>query len=226
MDTHVDKRVKSPSSALKAVAISTSEVINVVHKRKKSSKPSGKSVEKLLEIVPFCSDASKPLVLLDGVAIGSSTSSSNESNASQEPHWKYLKKKHKDLSDQHRDFADLDSISIDTAIFEDGAAGLTMPLDDLAHQDCVTSPNPPSVLKSPYLSLDNAMTQASSKDPSAKLPKNIKSFQNVSTTDMVAEANDNRPSDAPKDLVQPLQQIAPHFEPQKAISAFKLSYVS
>ncbi|PHU25533.1 hypothetical protein BC332_03865 [Capsicum chinense] len=129
------------------------------------------------------------------------------------------KRKHKDLSDQHHEFADLDSISIDTAVFEDGAAGSTMPFADLAHQldlvdvssnifsddvfgeDCFTSPNPSSVLKSPNLSLDNAMTQASNKDPLVKLPKNIESFQNVPTTDMVAEANDNRPSNVPKDLV-------------------------
>ncbi|KAM3247120.1 hypothetical protein P3L10_008887 [Capsicum annuum] len=148
------------------------------------------------------------------------------------------------MDEQHREFADLDSISIDTAIFEDGAAGSTMPLVDLAHQwglmevssnifgddvfgeDCVTSSNPSSVLKSPKLSLDNVMTQASNKDPSIKLPENVKFFQNIPTTNMVAEANDNRPSNSPKDLVWPLQQIAPYFEPQKAISAFKLSYVS
>ncbi|PHU05282.1 hypothetical protein BC332_26104 [Capsicum chinense] len=116
-------------------------------------------------------------------------------------------------------------------ILRDGAAGLTMPLDDLAHQlglvdissnifgddafgeNCVTSPNPPSVLKSPNLSLDNSITQASNKDPSAKLSKNIESFQNVPTTDMVAEVNDNTFSSIPRDLVRPLQQIAPHFEP-------------
>ncbi|KAM3284297.1 hypothetical protein P3S67_023096 [Capsicum chacoense] len=103
MDTHMDKRVKSPSSAPKAVAISTFEVINVVHKRKKSSIPSGKGVEKSLDIVPFCSDASKLPVSLDGAAIGSASFSSNESNASQEPQWKRLKKKHKGLSDQHRE---------------------------------------------------------------------------------------------------------------------------
>ncbi|KAF3638932.1 hypothetical protein FXO38_08850 [Capsicum annuum] len=93
--------------------------------------------------------------------------------------------------------------------------------DDVFSEDCVTILNPPSVLKSPNLSLDNAMTQASNKDPSVKLPENVESFQNVPTTDIVAEANDNRPSNAPKDLVRPLQQIGPHFEPQKAISFFK-----
>ncbi|PHT79571.1 hypothetical protein T459_17623 [Capsicum annuum] len=79
------------------------------------------------------SAAPKSLIPLNGVVIDRATSSSNKSNASQEPHWKRLKKKHKDLSDQHHEFADLDSISIDTAIFEDGATGLTMPLADLAH---------------------------------------------------------------------------------------------
>ncbi|PHT29337.1 hypothetical protein CQW23_31063 [Capsicum baccatum] len=73
--------------------------------------------------------------------------------------------------------------------------------DDVFSEDCITSPNPPSVLKSPNLSLDNVMTQASNKDPSAKLFENIESFQNIPTTDMVAEANDNRPSNSPKDLV-------------------------
>ncbi|KAM3282158.1 hypothetical protein P3S67_025803 [Capsicum chacoense] len=134
MDTHVDKRVKRPSSAPKAVSISTFEVINVVQKRKKSSSPSGKGVEKSLDIMPFCSDASKPPVSLDGVAIGSAASSSNKSNACQEPDWKCLKKKHKGLSYQHREFAGLDSITIETTIFEDGAVGSTMPLADLAHQ--------------------------------------------------------------------------------------------
>lgn len=64
----------------------------------------------------------------------SAASSSNESNASQEPHWKRLKKKTKDSNDQHREFADLDSISIDTVMFEDGAVGSTIPLTELAHQ--------------------------------------------------------------------------------------------
>ncbi|PHT59512.1 hypothetical protein CQW23_01875 [Capsicum baccatum] len=59
---------------------------------------------------------------------------------------------------------------------KDGVAGSTMPLANLAHQlglvdissnifgddvfgeDCITSPNPSSVLKVPNLSLDNAMT--------------------------------------------------------------------
>ncbi|PHT50374.1 hypothetical protein CQW23_10121 [Capsicum baccatum] len=238
-----DKLSLSSKSKVVMVAISTSKVINVVHKRKKSFSPLGKGVEKSLDIVPFCSDASKPPISLDGVAIGSAASSSNESNASQEPYWKHLNKKHKGLSYQHCEFDDLDSISIDTVIFEDGAVGSTMPLADLAHQlgfvevssnifgndvfgeDCFTNLNPPSVLKSFNLSLDNAMTQASNKDPSIKLPENVESFQNVPTTDMVAEANDNIPSNSPKDLVQPLQQIASHFEPPKAISAFKLSYV-
>ncbi|PHT37010.1 hypothetical protein CQW23_24710 [Capsicum baccatum] len=172
-----------------------------------------------------------PMCLLDNGPFMIAASSSNESNASQEPNCKCLKKKHKDLSDQHREFADLDSISIETAIFEHGAAGSTLSLADLANQlslldvsnnkfgddvfgeDCVTSPNPSSLLKSTNLSLDNAMTQTANKDSSTKLPKNIESFQNVPTTDMVAKANDDRSSNVPKDLVRPLQQIAPNFEP-------------
>ncbi|PHU22628.1 hypothetical protein BC332_07735 [Capsicum chinense] len=112
-------------------------------------------------------------------------SSSIKSNDSQEPHWKRLKKKHKDFSDQHHEFVDFDSISIDTAILEDGVAGSTMHSADLAYQIS-------------NLSLDNAMNQAINKDPSAKLPKNVKSCQNVPTTYMVAEANDERPSNVPK----------------------------
>ncbi|PHU29798.1 hypothetical protein BC332_01891 [Capsicum chinense] len=98
--------------------------------------------------------------------------------------------------------------------------------DDVFGEDCVTSPNPPSVLKGPNLSLDNAMTQATNKDRSTKLSENIESFQNFLTTDIVAEANNNRPSNVPKDLVQPLHRIALNFEPQKSILAFKLSYIS
>ncbi|KAF3661326.1 hypothetical protein FXO37_12975 [Capsicum annuum] len=230
------------------------------------SNPLDKVVEKSLDIVPFCSDTSKPLVSLNGVAIDSTASSSNESTAVQEPRWKCLKKKYKDLSDQHREFADLDFISIDTAIFEDGISGSTMPLAKLAHQviitslisqlaslldsnfsffllglldvssnifgddvfgeDCVAILIPSSVLKSPNLSLDNAMTQATNKDPLAKLSENVESFQNILTTNMVTEENDNRPFNVPKDLVRPLQWIALNFETQKAISIFKLSYVS
>lgn len=70
--------------------------------------------------------------------------------------------------------------------------------DDIFGEDCVTIPNPSSVLKIPNLSLDNAMTQATNKDSSTKLSKNIEYFQNVPTIDILAEANDNRPSNVPK----------------------------
>ena len=69
----------------------------------------------------------------------SAASSSNESNVSQELHWKRLKKKPKDLNTQQCEFAESDSICIDTAIFEDGAAGSTMPLTKLAQQVKVNS---------------------------------------------------------------------------------------
>ncbi|PHT54685.1 hypothetical protein CQW23_03171 [Capsicum baccatum] len=242
-DTHVDKGVKSPSSAPR-VAITTSEVINVVHKKNKSSSLSDKGVEKPLGIVSLCSDAFKPPVLLKVASITSAASSFNQRNASQEPHYKHLKKKYKDLSDQHCEFANLDFISIDATIFEDGVSGSTMPLADLLQQlglvdiysnifgddifgeDCVTSPNPSNMLKSHNLSLDNAKTQATKKGPSTKLSKNVELFQNVLTTNTVAGENNNRHSNVSKELVWPLQLIASDFEPQKAISAFKLSYIS
>lgn len=66
--------------------------------------------------------------------ITSANSSSKESNARKEPPWKHLKKKHKDLSDQHCEFATLNFISVDTAIFDDGIACSIMPLINLAHQ--------------------------------------------------------------------------------------------
>ncbi|PHT59388.1 hypothetical protein CQW23_01751 [Capsicum baccatum] len=44
-----------------------------------------------------------------------------------------IEDKHKHLRDQHCEFLDLDSISIDNAIFEDSVAGSTMALADLAH---------------------------------------------------------------------------------------------
>ncbi|KAG5631250.1 hypothetical protein H5410_002967, partial [Solanum commersonii] len=53
----------------------------------------------------------------------SATSSSNESS-----------KKPKDLNDQHCEFDELHSISIDIAIFKDGATSSTMPLNELAYQ--------------------------------------------------------------------------------------------
>lgn len=50
-----------------------------------------------------------------------------------------VEEKTKDLNDQQCEFAELDSISIDTVIFEDGVAGSTMPLTELTHHVKVTS---------------------------------------------------------------------------------------
>ncbi|MCD7450398.1 hypothetical protein HAX54_006031 [Datura stramonium] len=124
--------------------------------------------------MPFCSGKSKPPTSINEDGITSAASSSNESNVSQEQHWKCLKKKPKELSDKHSEFTDLDSISIDIAIFVDGAAGLTMPLIELVNQDissdvfgddmcehCITSLNPPSVAKNPHLPLDEVKVESS-----------------------------------------------------------------
>uniref|UniRef100_A0A3Q7EYS9 Aminotransferase-like plant mobile domain-containing protein n=1 Tax=Solanum lycopersicum TaxID=4081 RepID=A0A3Q7EYS9_SOLLC len=100
-------------------------------------------------------------------------SSSNESNVSQELNWKHLKKKPKDLNTQQCEFAELDSISIDPVIFEDGTACSTMPLTKLAHQlglryipsdvdvfeDFITRLNSLDVAKSFHLSLVEAKSQ-------------------------------------------------------------------
>ncbi|KAH0764903.1 hypothetical protein KY285_000774 [Solanum tuberosum] len=119
--THVDNGVKGPLQTPKASNITDNKVIDVTLKRKKPSSSSGKSVEKSLGIAPSCSNTSKTSILLHEIGISSSaTSSSSESNVNQELHWKRLKKKPKDLNNQQCEFAELDSISIDTAIFEDG----------------------------------------------------------------------------------------------------------
>ncbi|MCE0481826.1 hypothetical protein HAX54_039909 [Datura stramonium] len=136
--------------------------------------------------MPVCSGISKPPISLNGDGITSVASSSNESNVSQEQHWKSLKKKLKDLSDQHFEFADLDFISIDTANFEDGATDSTMPLTELVHQVQVTNESPSTKLTLP---------------PS----ENVKLFQPNLTTDAEAGANQIRCSNASKDLVRPLQ---------------------
>ncbi|KAJ8569663.1 hypothetical protein K7X08_006240 [Anisodus acutangulus] len=112
--------------------MATSEAIGISHKRKEPSSSSDKGVEKTPSVVPLCKDKTKPFVSPNGVGIISEASSSNERNVCQEQHWKRLKKKHKDLGDQHNEFVDLDYISIDTAIFGDGATSLTMPLTELA----------------------------------------------------------------------------------------------
>lgn len=73
--------------------------------------------------MPSSSNPSKPSGSLHGIDLNTSAaSSSNKSNVIQEKHWKRLKKKSKDLNDQHNEFANLDSISIDTTIFEEGTS--------------------------------------------------------------------------------------------------------
>ncbi|KAH0655509.1 hypothetical protein KY285_030391 [Solanum tuberosum] len=127
--------VKSSLQTPKAANITDNEVIDVTLKRKKPSSSSNKSVEKSLGIAPSCSNTSKPSISLHEIGISTSAaSSSNESNVRQELHWKRLKKKPKNLSNQQWEFTELDSISIDTAIFEDGVVCSTMPLTELAHQ--------------------------------------------------------------------------------------------
>uniref|UniRef100_M1DDM3 Uncharacterized protein n=1 Tax=Solanum tuberosum TaxID=4113 RepID=M1DDM3_SOLTU len=133
--THVDNGVKGPLQTPKAASLTDKEVIDVTLKRKKPSSSSEKGVVKSLGIAPSCSNTSKTSISLHEIDISTSAdSSSNESNVSQELHWKRLKKKPKDLNTQQCEFAELDSISIDIAIFEDGTAGSTMPLTELAHQ--------------------------------------------------------------------------------------------
>ncbi|KAK4364218.1 hypothetical protein RND71_015576 [Anisodus tanguticus] len=147
------------------------------------SSSSDKGVEKSPNVVPFCKEKSKPSVSPNRHRITSSTFSSNESNVSQEQHRKHLKKKHKDLGDLHNEFIDLNSISIDTAIFGDSVAASTMLLTELEQQlglgdmssdifgdamleDCITSMYPSNMVKSSHPSLDNVKSQATNKDPS------------------------------------------------------------
>ncbi|MCD9560391.1 hypothetical protein HAX54_019062 [Datura stramonium] len=133
--------------------------------------------------MPFCSGTSKPPIFINGDGITSAYSSSNESNVSQEQHWKRFKKKPKDLSDQYSEFADLNSISIDTAIFENSVDDSTMTLSELLglggifndvfgndmFEDCITSLNPPSVAKNPHLPLDDVKGQVTNESPSTKM---------------------------------------------------------
>ncbi|KAG5576232.1 hypothetical protein H5410_056366 [Solanum commersonii] len=133
--THVDTGVKSPLKTPKEANITTNEVIDVTLKRKKPSSSSDKSVENSLGIAPSRSNTFKTSISLHEIGIcNSAASSSNDNSVSQELHWKHLKKKPKELNNQQCEFTELDSISIDTAIFEDGDAGSTMPLSELAHQ--------------------------------------------------------------------------------------------
>uniref|UniRef100_M1DSS0 Aminotransferase-like plant mobile domain-containing protein n=1 Tax=Solanum tuberosum TaxID=4113 RepID=M1DSS0_SOLTU len=97
--THVDNGVKGSLQTPKVANITNNEVIDVTLKRKKPSSSSGKSVEKSLGIAPSCSNTLKTFISLHEIGISTSAaSSSNESNASQELHWKRLKKKHEDLN--------------------------------------------------------------------------------------------------------------------------------
>ncbi|KAH0713629.1 hypothetical protein KY289_009588 [Solanum tuberosum] len=133
--THVDNGVKSPLKTPKEANITGNGVIDVTLKRKKLSSSSDKSVENSLGIAPSRSNTSKTSISLHEIGIcNSAASSSNVSSVSQELHWKRLKKKPKELNNQQCEFTELDSISIDTTIFEDGDAGSTMPLLELAHQ--------------------------------------------------------------------------------------------
>ncbi|KAK4345180.1 hypothetical protein RND71_035356 [Anisodus tanguticus] len=206
-DTQVEKKVRYPSLTLKAVATS-SEAINISHKSKDPSRSSDKSVEESPSVVSLFMDKTKASISPNEVGITSATSSSNESNISQEQHWKRLKKKPKDLDDQNNEFVYLDSISIDTAIFGDSAAGSTMPLTKYAQQlglgdiscdifgddmfeDCITSSNPSNTVKSSHPSLDNIKSSTKAGVNKIKCP-------NVS-----------------KNVICSLQHIDSTFEPQE-----------
>lgn len=76
--------------------------------------------------------------------------------------------------------------------------------DDVFGHNCVTSPNPSDILKSPHLSLDDVKTQAINKGPLTMLSENVESSQYVLTTNTVAEANHNRRLNFSKDLVKQL----------------------
>ncbi|KAH0716279.1 hypothetical protein KY284_009184 [Solanum tuberosum] len=244
--THVDNRLKGPLQTPKATNIIDKEVIDVILKRKKPSSSSDKVVVKSLCIAPSCSNTSKTSISLHEIDISASAaSSSNESNVSQELHWKRLKKKHKDLNTQQCEFVELDSISIDTAIFEDGVVGSTMPLTELAHQlglgdipsdvdvfeDCITSSNSLNMAKSSHLPLVEVKSQAANEIQLTKsmvpFSEKVEISQNISTTNVeVVETSQIGCSDVSRDLVRPLLRIASDFEPQKTISSFKLSYIS
>ncbi|KAK4737612.1 hypothetical protein R3W88_001309 [Solanum pinnatisectum] len=242
----MDNGVKGPLQTLKAANSTDKEVINITLKRKKPSSTLDKGVVKSLGIAPSCSNTSKTSISLHEIDISTSAaSSSNESNVSQELHWKRLKKNPKDLNTQQCEYAELDSISIDTAIFEDSAAGSTMPLIELAHQlglgdipsdvdvfeDCITSSNSLNVEKSSHLPPVKVKSQAANEIPLTKLmvpfSEKVETSQNISTTNVeVIETSQIGCSDVSKDLVRPLLATASNFEPQKTISSFKLSYIS
>ncbi|KAK4718116.1 hypothetical protein R3W88_016454 [Solanum pinnatisectum] len=245
-------KVVSKSKTLKgktthAANITDNEVINVTFKRKKPSSSSNKSIEKSLGIAPSCSNTSKTSISLHEIGINTSAaSSSDKSNVSQELHLKRLKKKPKELNNQQCEFAELDSISINTAIFEDGAAGSTMPLTKLAHQvklglgdipsdvdvseDCITSSNSLDVAKISHLPLAEVKSQVANEIQMTKLTVpfsgKVETSQNISTTNVGVGAHQIGCSNVSKDLIHPLLGIASNIEPQKTISSFKLSYIS
>ncbi|KAH0697977.1 hypothetical protein KY289_015459 [Solanum tuberosum] len=241
--THVDNRVKRPLQTPKAANITDKEVIDVTPKRKIPSGSPDKGVVKSLGIEPSCSSMSKTSISLHEIDISASAaSSSNESNVSQELHWKHLKKNPKDLNTQQCEFTELDSISIDTAIFEDVAASSTIPLTELAYQeklglgdipsdvdvfeDCSQARTPSTWRRSQAaneIQLTKPMVQGFGPSSAEK----VEISQNISTTNVeVVETSQIGCSDVSRDLVHPLLRIASNFEPQKTISNFKLSYIS
>ncbi|KAJ8556355.1 hypothetical protein K7X08_023113 [Anisodus acutangulus] len=234
-DTQAEKKVRRPSLIHKAAA-TASEVINISHKRKETSSSSYKGVEKSPSVAPLCKGKTKPSVSPNEVGITSAASSSNESNVSQEQHWRRLKKKPKDLGDQNNDFVDLDSISIDTAIFGDGADGSTIPLTEYAQQlglgdisgdifvddiseDCITIPNPSNTVKSSHPSLDNVKAQVTTEGPSTKLnlplSENVDHSQPALTNEVKAGVNQVNCPNVSKNVVRPLQHVASNFDPQE-----------
>ncbi|XP_027769716.1 uncharacterized protein LOC114075560 [Solanum pennellii] len=243
--THVGKEGEDPLQTPKAVNLADKEVINVTLKRKKPFSSSNEGVVKSLGIAPSYSNTSKTSISLQEIDICiSAASSSNESNVSQELHWKRLKKKPKDLNTQQCEFAELDSICIDTAIFEDGAAGSTMPLKELAQQlglgdipsdvdvfeDCITSSTFLNVVKSSHPPLVEVKSEAANEiqptKPMVLFSENVETFQNISTNVEVVETSQIGCPNVSKDLVCPLLATASNFESPKIISGFKLSYVS
>ncbi|KAH0746105.1 hypothetical protein KY285_007762 [Solanum tuberosum] len=199
--THVDNGVKSPLKTPKEANITGNGVIDVTLKRKKLSSSSDKSVENSLGIAPSRSNTSKSSISLHEIGIcNSAASSSNVSSVSQELHWKRLKKKPKELNNQQYEFTELDSISIDTAIFEDGDA------------DCITSPNSLNVVKSSHLPLVEVKSQAANEIQMTKLTvpfsEKVETFQYISTTNVGVGAHQIGCSNVSKDLIHPLLGIA------------------
>ncbi|WMV42232.1 hypothetical protein MTR67_035617, partial [Solanum verrucosum] len=216
-----------------AANLTDKDVIDVTLKRKKPSSSSEKGVVKSLGIAPSCSNTSKTSISLHEIDISTSAaSSSNESNVSQELHRKRLKKKPKDLNTQQCKFAELDSISIDTAIFEDGVLGLgDIPSDVDVFEDCITSSNSLNVAKNPHLPLVEVKNQVANEiqlsKPTVPFSEKVETSQNILTTNVeVVETSQIGCSDVSRDLVRPLLGIASNFEPQKTISSFNLFYIS